>query len=90
MTIEDTISRKHITFMRLFLKTFKLSQLRIFGSNLFHSMTAEGKKEFRKKLFYFKLRNVTGISCVIFIRSNGNNVKKVFQRMTFINFIEAA
>ena len=41
-------------------------------------------------MFYFKLRNVIGISCVISTHSNGNNVKKVFRRMTFINFIEAA
>ena len=41
-----------INFKRLFLKTFKLSELRIFRSNLFHSMTVEGKKEFRKKLCF--------------------------------------
>ena len=40
-------------------------------------------------MFYFKLRNVIGIPCVISTHSN-NNVKKVLQRMTFINFIEAA
>ena len=41
-------------------------------------------------MFYFKLRNVITITCVISTHSNGNNVKKVFLRMTFINFIEAA
>ena len=41
-------------------------------------------------MFYFKLRNVIGISWVISTHSNKNNVKKVFWRMTFINFIEAA
>ena len=40
-------------------------------------------------MFYFKLRNVIGISCAISTHGNGNNVKKVLQRMTFINFIEA-
>ena len=45
---------------------------------------------FEKKLcFYFELRNVISIPC-IFIHGNGNNVQKVFWRMTFINFIEAA
>ena len=38
-----------MNFKRLFLKIFKLSELRIFRSNLFHSMTAEEKKEFWKK-----------------------------------------
>ena len=44
----------------------------------------------RKVMFYFELRNVIGISCVMSTHGNGNNVKKIFQRMTFINFIEAA
>ena len=39
-----------VNFERLFLKIFKLSELGIFRSNLFHLMTTEGKKEFRKKL----------------------------------------
>ena len=41
-----------INFRRIFLKTFKLSELRIFRSNLFHSITKEGKKVFRKKLCF--------------------------------------
>ena len=54
-------------------------------------MTAEGKKRFQKKvLFYFELRNVTNISCVISTHGNENNVKKVFWRMTSIEFSEAA
>ena len=40
-------------------------------------------------MFYFKMRNVFGI-CVISTHSDSNNVKKVFWRMTFINFIKAA
>ena len=54
-------------------------------------MTAEGKKGISKKvMFYFELRIVISIPCVISTHSNGNNVKKVFWRMAFINFIEAA
>ena len=75
-----------INLKRLFLKKFKISELRIFRSNLFHSITAEGKNEFLQKvMFYFELKNVT--PCVI---SNHNNIKKIFWRMNFINFIEAA
>ena len=66
-------------FKRLFLKIFKFFELRIFRSNLFHSMTAEGKKGISKKaMFYFKLRNVISISCVISSTGNGNNVKRYF------------
>ena len=80
-----------INFKRLFLKTFKLSELRTFRSNLFLSMTTEGKKIILTKImFCFKLRNVISISFVISTYGNGNNVRKVFRRMTFINFIEAA
>ena len=39
-------------------------------------------------MFYFELRNVIGIPCFISTHGNGNNVKKVFWRMTFIHFIE--
>ena len=55
-----------INFKRVFLKTFKLSELRIFKSYLFHSMTAKREKGISKKvMFYFELRNVISISCVI-------------------------
>ena len=41
-------------------------------------------------MFYFELRTVISVSCVISTHGNGNNVKEVFWRMTFINFIEVA
>ena len=41
-------------------------------------------------MFYFELRNVISIPHVLSTQSNENNVKKVFWRITFINFIEAA
>ena len=41
-------------------------------------------------MFYFELRNVVSTPCVISTHSNGNNVKKVFLRMAFINFVKAA
>ena len=37
-------------------------------------------------MFYFELRNVISIPCVIFTHGNGNNVKKVLWRITFIIF----
>ena len=41
-------------------------------------------------MFYFELKKVVSIPCVKPTHGNRNNVKKVFWRMTFINFIEAA
>ena len=76
---------------RLFCKIFKLSDLRMFRFNIFHSMTAEGKKGFSKKvMFYFELKNIVSIFCVICTQGNKNNVKKVFWSLTFIKFIEVA
>ena len=40
--------------------------------------------------FYFELKNVISIPCVTSTHGNRINVKNVFWRMTFINFIEAA
>ena len=40
-----------IKFKSFFLKIFKLTELRIFTSNLSHLMTVEGKKEFRKSCY---------------------------------------
>ena len=41
-------------------------------------------------MFYFEFRNVISISCVISTHGNENNAKKVFWRMTFTNFLDAA
>ena len=41
-------------------------------------------------MFYFELKNVTSIPCVISNHNNGNKIKNIFWRMNFINFIEAA
>ena len=54
-------------------------------------MTAEGQKGISKKVtIYFELRNVISISCVMPTHGNGNNIKELFWRMTFINIIEVA
>ena len=41
-------------------------------------------------MFYFELSHVTAIPWVISTHGSGNNVKKVFWRMTFISFIKVA
>ena len=49
MVIEDSAFTWRMKFKSLFLKIFKLSELRMFRSSLLHSITPEGKKEFCKK-----------------------------------------
>ena len=41
-------------------------------------------------MFYFELRNVASIPRVTCTHNNGNNFKKIFWKMAFVNFIEAA
>ena len=45
--LKTKLPEGRMNFEKLFFKIFKLSELRIFRSSLFHSMSAEGKKEFR-------------------------------------------
>ena len=47
-----------LKFKSVFLKIFKLSELQIFMSSLFHLITAEGKKEFWKKLCFTLNRGI--------------------------------
>ena len=55
MKIVNSASRRTYEVEKYFLEVFKLSDLRMFRSSLFHSITAEGKKEFWKK-FYLNLQ----------------------------------
>ena len=70
-----------IKFKIVLLKIFKLYELRIFRSSLFHSITAEEKKEFRKKLCF--TLNIISIPCVVCTHRSGNNTELV--RWTFIS-----
>ena len=51
----------------VFLKIFKLSELRIFRSSLFHSITAEGKKEFRKRLCFTLNRGILLVFLMLYV-----------------------
>ena len=44
--LKTVLPEERMKFKSVFLKTLKLSELRIFKSSLFHSIAAEGKKEF--------------------------------------------
>ena len=48
--LKVVLAEGRMKFKNVFLKIFKLSELRIFRPSLFHLITAEGKMEFRKKL----------------------------------------
>ena len=78
--LKTVLPEGSVNLKRLFWKIFRLSELGIFKSILFHSMTAE-KRISKKVMFCFELRNVVSILCVICTRSNGNNVKMVFWKL---------
>ena len=54
-------------FKSVFLKIFKLSELQIFRSSLFHPIAAEGKKEFWKKLCYTLNRGILLVFLVLYV-----------------------
>ena len=79
----------HINFKSFFLKINKFSELLIFWSGLFHSITTEGKNEFCKKnMFYFELWNSISISCVVWSHRSKNNIEEIFWRLVYEYFKE--
>ena len=61
--LKTVLPEGRIKFNSVFLKIFKLSELQIFRSSLFHSIAAEGKKEFWKLCFTLK----RGIFLVMYV-----------------------
>ena len=53
LALKTSLLRGFIKFKIFFLKVEYEGELRISESNLLHSTNADGKKEFRKKLFLF-------------------------------------
>ena len=56
--MKTVLPEGRMKFKSVFLKIFKLSELPIFRSSLFHSITAEGKNEVRKKLCFTLNRGI--------------------------------
>ena len=56
--LKTVLPEGRMKFKSVFLKIFKLSELQIFMSSLFHLITAEGKKEFWKKLCFTLNRGI--------------------------------
>ena len=65
--LKTVLPEGRMKFKSVFLKIFKLSELRIFRSSLFHSITAEGKKEFRKKLCFTLNRGILLVFLVLYV-----------------------
>ena len=63
-----------MNFRMLLLKTLLLPYLCRLLSNLFHSIITDGKKEFLKNCFGFKVRNFIQISECIILVSCGNYI----------------
>ena len=65
--LKTVLSEGRMKFKSVFLKRFKLSEMRIFRSSLFHSITAEGKKEFRKKLYFTLNREILLVFLALYV-----------------------
>ena len=65
-------------FKSIFLKIFKLFELRIFRSSLFHSTTAEAKKEFWKKLCFTLNREKLWELLVLYVLTKGGIILNMY------------
>ena len=54
-----------ISFNKFFLKTLRVAVLRKLGTNLFHSITLDGKKDFLKKLYLVWRRVILSVFLVL-------------------------
>ena len=71
------------------LKTEILLEFLRLGSKLFHSIIADGKKEFFEKVMLCLSKgNIVHSSCCIWCTSYKNKIKKVFWMFIFENFIK--
>ena len=76
--LKTVLPEARMKFEKVFVKTFKSTELQIFRSSFFHSITPEGKKEFSKKLCFILNRGIFFcISCVVCIHRSGNNIEQV-------------
>ena len=65
--LKTVLPEGRVKFKSVFLKIFKLSELQIFMSSLFHLITAEGKKEFWKKLCFTLNRGILLVFLVLYV-----------------------
>ena len=65
--LKTVLPEGRMKFKIVFLKIFKLSELRMFRSSLFHSITAEGKKKFRKRLCFTLNREILLVLLVLYV-----------------------
>ena len=65
--LKTVLPEGRMKFKSVFLEMFKLSELQIFMSSLLHSITAEGKKEFRKKLWFTLNRGILLVFLVLYV-----------------------
>ena len=65
--LKTVLPEGHMKFQFVFLKIIKLSELRIFGSRLFHSVTAEGKNKFWKKLCFTLKRGILLVFLALYV-----------------------
>ena len=65
--LKTVLPEERMKFKIVLLKIFKFSELQVFRSSLFHSITAEGKKEFRKKLCFTLNRGILLVFLVLYV-----------------------
>ena len=83
--LKTLFPEERINFKSFFLKINKFSELRVFWSSLFHSITTEGKNEFWKKLCF-----TLNWGILLWSHKSRNNIEQILWRLVSEYFIKAA
>ena len=70
------------------MKIFKLCELQIFRSNLFHWITAEGKKKFRKKLCFTSNRGMLLAFFVLYVLTEVGIILNRYFRQLYLKTLK--
>ena len=77
-----TVSRRMYESQKLFLEDTQFSELHIFWYKLVPLNNYRKEKRISEKImFYFELKNVISISCVVWSHRSRNNTKWIFWRL---------
>ena len=88
--LKTLLLKGRINFKSFYLKIFRFFEFHIFWFSLFHTITAEGKKNFGKNYVLLWTENIIIISCVVWAHESGKNIEQMFWRLVSKYFKEAA
>ena len=86
--LKTVLPEGRMKFKSVFLKIFNLFELRIFRSTLFHSTTAEGKKEFWNKLCFTLNRGILLEFLVLYVLTKVGIILNKYFGHLYLKFLK--